>query len=118
MMCTGCGTQLPKDGTAPTVAKQKQPVNCPACGVSDDYKPAVELRGSFNLLAFLAGGLLAVIFHNASRKKRVRCNKCGAFFSIQTRLSKLSLVFFWLLVLPAIAVILVVLFIFLRSFVS
>lgn len=75
---------------------------CPVCGAFDGYKPAVELRGSFSWLIFLAGGLFAVLFRNAGRTRRVRCNKCGALFNIRTPLSIVSLVIFWLLVAPTI----------------
>ncbi len=75
---------------------------CPACGAVDDYAPTVELRGSFNWLVFLAGGLFAVLFRNASRRRKVRCNQCEALFDIRTPLSNVSLVFFWLLMCPTI----------------
>src|SRR5437868_3195288 len=67
-------------------------VRCPACGATDDYAPGVDLRSSFSWLVFLAGGILAVVFRNAGRRRRVRCNKCGALFYIRTPLSKVSLV--------------------------
>jgi hypothetical protein len=77
-------------------------VRCPACGATDDYVPAIESRGSFSWLVFLAGGIFAVMFRNAGRRKKLRCNKCGALFEIRTPLSRLSLVLFWLLIGPTI----------------
>jgi hypothetical protein len=77
---------------------------CPACGTPDDFKTAIRLGSSFNLAAFVAGGILAVLFCNAGREKRVQCNKCGAVFGIRTPLSIISRVFFWLLVAPTIIV--------------
>ena len=75
---------------------------CPVCGAADDYTPTIELRGSFSWTVFFAGGLLAVLFRNAGRRKKVRCNKCDAIFNIRTPLSKVSLVIFWLLICPTI----------------
>ncbi len=71
---------------------------CPVCGASDGYTPTVELRGSFSLPVFLAGGFLAVLFRNAGRSRKVRCNKCQAIFSIRSPLSKVSLAIFWILI--------------------
>jgi hypothetical protein len=62
----------------------------------------MELRGSFSWLVFFAGGLLAVLFRNAGRRRRVRCNKCETVFNVRTPLSKVSLVIFWLLVGPTV----------------
>jgi hypothetical protein len=73
-------------------------VVCPNCGEPDNYRNAVVLRGSFNPLAFLAGGLIAVILHNASHKRRVQCNNCGACFSVPTTGPTLSLLLLVLLV--------------------
>jgi hypothetical protein len=69
----------------------------------------VELRNSFSWLAFLAGGILAVLFRNAGRRRKVRCNKCEALFDIRTPLSKVSLVIFWLLICPTIVGLIVLL---------
>jgi len=127
--CPYCGQEYPDDADVcaidqtPLIASvsrsdnlagpglpAKPTVACPACGGLDGYKPALELRSFFSLTAFLAGGLLAVIFLNAGRRKRVRCNKCGALFSIRTPLSRVSLAVFWLLVAPTIIVLSVLLF--------
>lgn len=75
---------------------------CPKCGAVDDYAPAVDLRGSFSWLVFFAGGILAVLFRNAGRQRRVRCKHCDALFSVPAPFSKLSWVIFWLLVCPTI----------------
>ena len=74
---------------------------CPACGGLADCPPVVQPRGSFSLSVFLAGGLLAVLFHNASQPKRVRCVQCETVFSIRAPCAKVSGVFFWLLIAPA-----------------
>jgi hypothetical protein len=71
--------------------------SCPQCGATNDYTQMVELRGSFSWPIFFTGGLLAIIFRNAGRSRKVRCNKCDAAFFISTPLSKVSLVIFWLL---------------------
>jgi len=76
-------------------------MGCPACGAEGGYTPTVELRGSFSWPVFLAGGIFAVLFRNAGRRRKVRCNRCDALFDIRTPLSKVSLVFFWLLICPA-----------------
>ena len=93
-------------------------VRCPACGAADDYAPTVELRGSFSWLVFFAGGLLAVLFRNAGRQRRVRCNKCEALFDVRTPLSKLSLVIFWLLICPTIIALIVCVVALLHSMLS
>ena len=84
-------------------------VLCPACGAADDYTSTVELRPSFSWAAFLAGGIFAVLFRNASRRRKVRCNQCEALFDIRTPLSKVSLIVFWLLVGPTIVVLVILL---------
>ena len=84
-------------------------VRCPACGAADDYAPTVELRSSFSWLVFFAGGILAVLFRNAGRRRKVRCNKCEALFDIRTPLSRVSLVIFWLLICPTIVALIVLL---------
>ena len=100
--CRECGTSLPDTEGAVAPVQPKPTVVCPACGAQDDYKTGVALRGSFSWLVFFLGGFIAVLFHNASRQRRVQCNACGAFFGIRTRLSRLSLVIFWLLIAPTI----------------
>jgi len=62
--------------------------------------------------------LVAVFLYNASRKRRVQCNKCGTLFSIHARLSKLSLTFFWMLIGPAVIFVVVSLLLVLKSFFS
>src|SRR5690242_9900677 len=100
--CSYCGKQYPDDaevcvidqqplaelaGSQPVVEIAESPpsvaparVSCPQCGAADDFTPVFDPHSSFSLLPFLAGGLLAVIFRNAGRPKRVRCNKCKARF--------------------------------------
>ena len=109
-ICKGCGSTLPKveSRVIPAKAVVSGPA-CPVCG-GQDYSEALALRGSFSWLVFLAGGFLAVLFHNASREERVRCNACGHFFGIRTPMSRLSLIVFWFLVAPAIVVLACVLF--------
>jgi len=117
--CSYCGKQYPDeaivcsiDGQSldgPTESRQATGVLCPACGASDGYTPTVELRGSFSVPVFLAGGLLAVLFRNAGRSRRVRCNKCEAVFSVRTPLSKVSLVIFCLLICPTIVALIILL---------
>jgi hypothetical protein len=75
---------------------------CPTCGATDGYMPTVELRGSFSWLIFFMGGILAVVFRNAGRRKKVRCTKCDATFFIHPPLSRISVVIFWLLIAPTI----------------
>jgi len=53
----------------------------------------------------MLGGFIAVFFHNLGRQQRVQCNACGNFFGMRTALSKVSYVFFWLLIAPTIIVI-------------
>jgi len=76
---------------------------CPGCGAVGDYSPAVELRGSFSWPAFIVGGFFAVLFRNAGRRRKVKCNQCGHLFYIRTPLSNLSLLFFWILILLGVA---------------
>ena len=92
-------------------AEPKPAVVCPACGAQDDYKTAIALRGSFNWIVFFLGGFIAVMFHNASRRRRVRCNACGEFFGIRTALSKASLLILWLLIAPTLIVLLYAVFV-------
>ena len=107
--CVGCGTEFP-DGKDPVNGSNPQPrMVCPACGASDNYKAALALHGSFNWAVYFFGGFLAVLFQNASREKRVQCNGCGEFFGVRSRMSKVSLVLFWLLVAPTLLILLFVL---------
>lgn len=82
---------------------------CPACGVANDYAPTVELRGSFSWIVFLAGGIFAVLFRNAGRRRKVQCKQCETLFYIRKPLSFLSLVLFWLLLSPVIVALLMLL---------
>jgi len=93
-------------------------VTCPQCGAVDDFTPVVELRSSFSLPVFLFGGLIAVLFRNAGRPRRVRCNKCEARFYVSSPLSKISRVIFWLLVTPSIVVLIIALVMIIRSLFS
>ena len=110
--CRECGTELnlPASPSSPPKSA-KSPIVCPSCGAADSYKPAVELRGSFSLLAFLAGGLLAVAFRNFSQERRVQCNECANLFYIRSPFSKAAKIMFWLLVSPTILVLAFLLFI-------
>jgi hypothetical protein len=107
--CGQCGMELAERQGGVVRSKPKPAVVCPACGVADDYKAAIALRGSFNWAVFFLGGFLAVIFHNASHQQRVQCNACGGFFGIRSPISRISLVIFWLLVAPSVLVLLLVL---------
>jgi len=113
--CSYCGKQYPDDaevcvldqqplkGLAESPAGVTPPkVTCPQCGAADDFTRLVELRSSFSLPAFLFGGLIAVLFRNAGKARRVRCNKCESRFYVSSPLSKISRVIFWLLVTPTI----------------
>jgi hypothetical protein len=91
---------------------------CPKCGAIGDYVPAVDVRGSFSWLVFFAGGILAVLFRNAGRQRRVRCNQCDALFSVRAPFSKLSWVIFWLLVCPTITALVICLVALLHTIVS
>src|ERR1051325_1896961 len=98
--CPYCGAQYPDDAVfcradghslgastpnqPPSTDASMADIRCPSCGAADDYAPTLELRGSFSWLVFMAGGLLAVIFRNAGRGKKVRCNKCDTLFEIHT----------------------------------
>jgi hypothetical protein len=77
---------------------------CPQCAAEDDFTPVVDVHSSFNLFAFLFGGLFAVLFQNAGRPRRVRCNRCEARFYISRAFSRFSRVIFWLLVTPGIII--------------
>ncbi len=107
--CQECGTNLPDTEGSVAPAQPKPAVVCPTCGARDDYKASIALRSSFSWLVFFLGGFIAVLFHNASRKRRVQCNACGGLFGVRTPLSKLSLVLFWLLIAPTIIVLVFVL---------
>jgi hypothetical protein len=112
--CPYCGKQYPDD--AQICAVDQQPLEaraesqepalaqgiCPQCGTPDDFTHVVDPHRSFNWLTFLLGGLIAVIFQNAGRPQRVRCNKCDARFHVRSKLSLLWRIIFWLLIAPAI----------------
>ena len=108
--CHECGTDLsvPKVISPPVPPKPK--VLCPTCGAPDNYQDCIALRGSFSWVVFFLGGFIAVLFRNAGRERRVQCNACSAIFGIRSLLSKLSLVIFWLLILPGIIALVLVLF--------
>jgi hypothetical protein len=93
-------------------------VTCPGCGAADDYSHLVALRRSFSMVAFLFGGLIAVLFHNAGKPSRVRCNKCEVRFYIRSRLSKVARVIFWLLVAPTIVSLVIILAVIMFTFFS
>jgi hypothetical protein len=129
--CSYCGKQYPDEAevcaldqhplkapadSATGVASPK--VTCPRCGAADDFTHALEMRSSFSLLAFLFGGLIAVLFRNAGKPRRVRCNKCEAPFYVSSPLSKISRVIFWLLVTPSIVLLIFGLVMIIRSLFS
>ncbi|MEJ0091192.1 MAG: hypothetical protein WDM80_15790 [Limisphaerales bacterium] len=132
--CSYCGGQYPDaavvcpiDGNALNNPTESQStvrnaplasVACPACGAVDDFTRTVELRGSFSWGVFLLGGIIAVLFRNAGRKRKVRCNKCEAFFYIHPPLARFSLLIFWLLICPAIVAILILVITLLHSIFS
>lgn len=120
--CSYCGKEYPDDaevcaldqqplkGLAEASAGNASPkVICPQCGAADDFTPVPEVRSSFSLPVLLLGGLIAVVFRNAGRPRRVRCNKCEARFYVSSTFSKISRVIFWLLVAPSILALIIAL---------
>lgn len=109
--CSYCGNQYPDDAAACPIDGQAlgqgtEAVKtadvavaprfcCPSCGTADDYSPAVELRGSFSVPLFLLGGIFTVMLRNASRPKRVKCNKCGELFDIRPPVAMVWTFLFW-----------------------
>ena len=129
--CSYCGKQYPDDvevcafdqqpleGLAESPARvAPSKITCPQCGVADDFKYLPELRSSFSLFAFLFGGLIAVLFRNAGKPRRVMCNKCETRFYISSPLSKISRLIFWLLVTPSIIVLSIFLILAIRNLFS
>jgi uncharacterized membrane protein YvbJ len=131
--CSYCGKQYPddfvtcpidgtslgnSDGMNQKIKISAQKRTCPACGAVEDYSSAIELRSSFSWPIFFVGGLLAVMFRNAGREKRVRCNKCEQLFNIRTPISKLSRAVFWILVCPAILTLITFLIVLIAGIVS
>jgi len=111
--------QQPLKGMAKSPGKVESPkIGCPQCGAADDFTPVLPLRSSFSLPVFLFGGLIAVLFRNAGRPRRVRCNKCETLFYVSSPLSKISRMIFWLLVTPSIVVLIIVLIMIIRSLFS
>ena len=120
--CPYCGAQYADDVETCSVDGQKlgdQPnsqkdaiksraseTRCPACG-AEDYSRAVDLRGSFSWPLFFAGGVFAVVFRNAGRKRKVRCNECDALFEIRAPLTRMWRTFFWLQVLPTVFILVI-----------
>src|ERR1700743_835625 len=113
--CPYCGGQYPDevdlcpidrhalvDSQGFKTAGEKSKITCPACAAVGDNTFTVTPRSSFSLLAFLSGGILAVLFRNAGGNRRVLCNRCDARFYVRTPLSRISLVLFWLVVSPTI----------------
>lgn len=117
-ICVYCGQRYPDEATLCSVdgqileeaAEPGRPIKdqsrakvvCPKCGAPDDYKPALELRGSFSWILFFAGGIWAVLIRNAGRTRKVRCDNCSAIFEIQPPLARTTRLIFWVLVCPAI----------------
>ena len=129
--CLYCGKQYPDDAEVCVLDQQplkelaKSPagvasprVTGPQCGAADDFTPVLEVHSSFSLSAFLFGGLYAVLFWNAGRPRRVRCNKCEARFYVSSPLSKISRVIFWLLVTPSIILLIIALITIIRGLFS
>jgi len=129
--CSYCGKQFSDDmeacpfdqqplkGVVETPPEVVPPeATCPQCGAAGDFTPVIELRSSFSLPVFLFGGLFAVLFRNAGRPRRVRCNKCEARFSVSSSLSKISRAIFWLLVTPSIILLSIALIMIIRAFFS
>ncbi|HEY4416834.1 MAG TPA: hypothetical protein VGO57_14175 [Verrucomicrobiae bacterium] len=115
--CSYCGRQYPDD--AEVCAIDQQPlvalvklaseipagkVSCPQCGVADDFTQVIDPRRSFSLPIFLFSGLIAIVFQNAGKARRVRCNQCEARFNVTKPLNKVARVIFWLLIAASIVV--------------
>lgn len=131
--CPYCGAQYPDAADTCSVdghklseppnaelgqtAPQAEKACCPACG-AEDYSRAVDLRGSFSWPLFFAGGVFAVVFRNAGRRRKLRCNKCNTLFEIRAPLSKMWRTFFWLQVLPTVFVLVLLVVILLHLFFS
>jgi len=132
--CPYCGGQYPDDAvvcpidgnTLNSTTESQSAVSgaplasviCPACGTLDDFTRTIELRGSFSWAVFFFGGIFAVLFRNAGRKRKVRCNKCETLFDIRSPLARVSLVIFWLLICPTIVALLILVITFLHSIFS
>jgi len=79
---------------------------CPHCGTLAGYKPAIKLKQSFSLIAFLTGGIWGVILLNAGRAKRVKCNACEGIFTVCPPSSKILLfVLLWVVLAPGFIII-------------
>ena len=121
--CSYCGKQYPDDmavcpldqqpltaaaEVAPQVSPEVAPVVmlrgsvCPQCGEAEDFTHVMDFGGSFNLPAFLLGGLIGVMLRNAGKARAVCCNKCQTRFYLSTPFSKISRMMFWFLVTPTI----------------
>src|SRR5256885_15514872 len=79
--CLLCGTAFESQPQA-TVAKATR--CCPHCGKAGDYQPAVALKKSWSLVAFLLGGFILMMVHSLSRRQKVQCNQCSGFFYVHT----------------------------------
>lgn len=114
-ICRYCGKEFPpetevcpfdrhpleglREGAIQTRASPPRVV-CPKCGAAGDFSDVVGTHASFSWPAFLAGGIFAVLFLNAGRMKRVRCNRCEARFYIRRPYTTVSRLIFWILVAP------------------
>src|ERR1700744_4848273 len=112
--CSYCGRQYPDDTQVCAIDQQPlvavtepvkpsaeipaEKVYCPQCGAADDFTRLIDPRGSFSLPVFLFSGITTILFHNAGKTRRARCNQCEARFTIARPLNKIARVIFWLLI--------------------
>jgi hypothetical protein len=89
--CKECGTEM-VGGDYALIALPSLKITCPNCGESEKFEPLVSAYRKFSWSLFFFGGLLSILFLNASRPRRLRCVKCETSFAARSRGAKIMLV--------------------------
>jgi hypothetical protein len=77
---------------------------CRLCGTRGSCEEIPRLRSVDKRILILTG-VVPSLLHTASRKTDVRCDSCGARFSIRTPLAVVCLLLFWGLIVTALALV-------------
>jgi predicted RNA-binding Zn-ribbon protein involved in translation (DUF1610 family) len=84
--CKECGTKISSEEVKPDIT-------CPGCGEAIKLEPLISRHGKFSWRLFFFGGILSVLFLNASRPRRYHCQNCDSSFEARTPRAKAMLVF-------------------------
>jgi hypothetical protein len=76
---------------------KSEEIICPKCNTTGTCEIVPRLN-HFNLIAFLAGGIVLSLLWTGSRPTNLKCTACKHRFSRRTRRAQVALVILWILI--------------------